>query len=157
MDRHQSQIQHSVVGSQRIVVMNHLLYQHNWCAPLTACVYMEVVDCTCMGRGRMKGWSVRAWGEGGRRVGVCVHGEEDVYTGGVDFMYMEGLETHHPSPHARTFHPFSLYTSTLSPCTHTPSLPYTHILSMHAHSTPSVSHPPCPHVPALLSVKLHEL
>ena len=78
------------------------------------------------------------------RGGVCVHGEredtciwkgwgiraqrENVYTGGVDFMYMEGLETHHPSPHARTLHPFSLYTSTLSPCTHSIPSVYTHPL-----------------------------
>ena len=70
-------------------------------------VYMEAVECACMGTGRVciwKGWSVHAWGEGGcvyGRGGVCVHGErEGVCTwkgrvcipGQREGVYMEGVE-----------------------------------------------------------------
>ena len=52
------------------------------------CVYMEMVDCTCMGRGRMKGWCVRSWGEGG-----CVYMEGvECECMGRGCVYMEGVE-----------------------------------------------------------------
>ena len=50
---------------------------------------VEGVECACMGRGREKGWRVCVYGRGGVYV---LREREDVYTGVVDCMYMEGLE-----------------------------------------------------------------
>ena len=73
------------------------------------CVYMEVVDCTCTGRGRMKGWSVRAWGEG------CTHSPPLPYTHIIPLSMH--FHIHTSSPHALTLHPFHIHTSSPCACT----------------------------------------
>ena len=53
-------------------------------------VYMEGVECACMGRGRvcfLKGWSVHAWGEG-----VYMEGVECASMGEGGCVHMEGVE-----------------------------------------------------------------
>ena len=61
-------------------------------------MYIEGVECPCVGRGREKGWSVHAWGEGG-----CVYMEVVGYMcserermcireGLIVCMYVEGVD-----------------------------------------------------------------